>query len=77
MSGAGAGTWLPYRGAIGTPGLLLEPDFVGGAERAELLRGLETIQPIWEWRRAPRMVARGASQRRLLRPVSGASPPAW
>jgi alkylated DNA repair dioxygenase AlkB len=50
-------------------GLELARDFVRPGERAELVRWLESIHPIWEERHRPGRAAEGAQTRRLLRPV--------
>jgi alkylated DNA repair dioxygenase AlkB len=50
-------------------GLLYEPRFISAAERAEIVRWLASVQPIWEDRFTERAAAVAGGQRRLLRPV--------
>jgi alkylated DNA repair dioxygenase AlkB len=51
---------------MGEQGLDLVADFVGAAERAQLVAWLESLHPIWEQRWA---ADRSGAQRQLLRPV--------
>ena len=50
-------------------GLHYDPNFVSADERAEIVRWLASIQPIWENRFGLRRAAAAGGQRRLLRPV--------
>jgi alkylated DNA repair protein (DNA oxidative demethylase) len=51
-------------------GHLYDPEYLDPAARAEILRYLESIRPIWEFRYATEeTVPDGRTQRRLLRPV--------
>ncbi len=50
-------------------GLHYEPNFVSEADRAEIVRWLGAISPIWENRWSDRRAASAGGQRRLLRPV--------
>lgn len=50
-------------------GLHYDRAFVGAADRAALVRWLETLHPIWEDRFTDRQAAASGVQRRLLRPV--------
>jgi alkylated DNA repair dioxygenase AlkB len=54
---------------MASPGLQLAADFVAPDERAELLRWLESLHPIWEERHPRGRAGQGAGRRRLLRPV--------
>lgn len=57
-------------GGARAEGHLYQPGFLSGAERAELLRYLETLHPLWEDRFSARNPPPpGQRQRRLLRPV--------
>jgi alkylated DNA repair dioxygenase AlkB len=51
------------------PGLHYDPDFVSGADRAEIARWLAGIHPLWEKRFTERAAAAAGGQRKLLRPV--------
>lgn len=56
--------------AASSPGLQLSPEWLGEADRAELLAYLGGLRPLWEQRYSARRPApRGQEQRRLLRPV--------
>jgi DNA oxidative demethylase len=67
----------PYRASAGSSGPardplghLYEPDYLTRAARAEILRYLESIRPIWEFRYATDdAVPDAGARRRLLRPV--------
>src|SRR5260370_6810961 len=60
----------PARGVSRTEGLLYQPGFLSPEERAELVRYLETLHPLWEDRFSARNPPPpGQKQRRLLRPV--------
>ena len=50
-------------------GLHYDPNFVSADERAEIVRWLASIQPIWENRFGLLRAASAGGQRRLLRPV--------
>ncbi len=50
-------------------GLHYDREFVSEEERAEIVRWLAAIQPIWENRFTERRAAAAGGQRRLLRPV--------
>ncbi len=56
-------------GARRPAGLYYDPVFIGAADRAALVRWLETLHPIWEDRFTDRQAAATGVQRRLLRPV--------
>lgn len=60
----------PARRPRRAPGLHYDPGFVSAAERAEILRWLATIHPLWEERFSTRRPPPdGEAPRRLLRPV--------
>ncbi len=54
---------------MGEAGLHYDPNFVSHEDRAEIVRWLASIQPIWESRFSARRAAASGGQRRLLRPV--------
>lgn len=57
-------------GSKRVPGLYYNPHFVSKTDRAEILKWLESIHPIWENRFSKHNPPpEGESQRRLLRPV--------
>lgn len=52
------------------PGLYYDPNFLGTKERAEIIKWIRTIYPIWEERYSPNNPPPvGQEQRTLLRPV--------
>ena len=55
--------------AMAEAGLHYDPNFVSDEDRAEIVRWLAAIQPIWENRFSERRAAAAGGQRRLLRPV--------
>src|SRR6516164_8993355 len=71
--GARRGPWPPRkpRPAAGDPrGHLIVQGYLHERARAKILRYLESVRPIWEFRfPLDRPPPRGETQRRLLRPV--------